>query len=92
VQEPADRIAPRNTQVVIQNENPRPFDFAQGRLCVSKNRRDKVGHLSLLAGSTRQIYAWDTTGKNWPLPRRRLRELQREAQTWMRQQMEHKAR
>jgi len=25
------------------DQNPRPFDFAQGRLCLSKERRDEDG-------------------------------------------------
>jgi hypothetical protein len=36
--------------------------------------------LSLLTDGATKIYAWDTTGKKWLLPRRALRKLQREVQ------------
>jgi hypothetical protein len=36
--------------------------------------------LSLLADGAKRIYAWDPTGKEWSLPRRALRKLQKEAQ------------
>ncbi|WP_263355305.1 hypothetical protein [Acidicapsa acidisoli] len=39
---------------------------------------EHTNDLSLLKDGATKIYAWDTTGKKWSLPRRALRELQRE--------------
>lgn len=36
--------------------------------------------LSLLADGARRIYAWDSTGKEWSLPRRALHKLQKDVQ------------
>jgi hypothetical protein len=37
--------------------------------------------LSLLVEGAKKIYAWDTTGKKWSLPRRDLRKLQKEVRS-----------
>jgi hypothetical protein len=38
-----DRKCGVTPQLILQDENPRPFGFAQGRLCLCKKRRDKDG-------------------------------------------------
>jgi hypothetical protein len=42
---------------------------------------EQTSDLSLLVDGAKGIYAWDSTGKKWRLPRRELRRLQREAKS-----------
>ena len=39
---------------------------------------ERTGDLSLLVDGAKRIYAWDSAGKKWALPRRQLCRLQRE--------------
>jgi hypothetical protein len=45
-----------------------------------ENAVEQTGDLSLLVDGAKRIYAWDSAGKKWSLPRRKFRKLQWEIQ------------
>ncbi len=59
----------------VYKQTTLPKDLKEAESTVVRN-----GDLLVLLEVAKGIYAWDSAGKNWYLPRRKFRELQREVQ------------
>lgn len=55
-----------------------PFTALPKSLKEGEYAVERTGDLSLLVNGAKKIYAWDSSGKKWALPRREFRKLQQE--------------
>lgn len=69
-----DRKKTRNDNFVYK-PTTLPKALKEGEYAV-----ERTGDLSLLMDGAKRIYAWDSAGNKWSLPRRKFRKLQRKIQ------------